>query len=142
MITLILFALLTVIGLGLCLYTYYKVDDVSILGTCLLALGGGIFLGCGIVGIIKNSSAMNAYKTISLQERIDSINNSKKALENKIESNTYTVLDVSSYNDSVREYKTDVATAQMRLNNPWINIFECSAYKNFDVNAVSYLYVE
>jgi len=137
---------IVVLIVGICL-TWYCIEELdslfwSTISSVVVGLG---IIGVGVMGVgglVMNNSLTKDTITIELNERIESINNSKKSLENKIESKTYTVLEINDYNNSVREYKTEVAQAQKRLDNIWINWMTCSAYRNFDVDAVSYLFVE
>ena len=131
-----------IVGIFVTWYLEQESDILWIVTLALVCVSGVTALIMGFGGIVTNSSVAKNDITIKLNERIESINNSRKSLEKKIESSTYTILEVNSYNDSVREYKTEVAQAQKRLDNIWINWLTCSAYNNFDVNAVSYLFVE
>jgi len=140
MITLIMLGVTVVIGIGLIILGH-RFDWDVVFGLGILAFLVSFI--CLIVGIpwaiIGNSHFIAMRTTIELQERIESINSSRKALENKIESNTYTVLEINTYNNEVREYKTEVTSNQLVLNNPWINVFVCYVYNEFDANAVEYL---
>lgn len=152
MIICIISAVLFVVGVTLSIL-FDKLDDNASFGDdsfkiafyhmLPLSILGFIGLCCaGFGGLSKNTTLAQTKLSIELTERVESINSSKKSLEKKIESSTYTVLEINDYNNSVRDYKTEVAKAHVTLNNPWINWFECCAYKNFDVDAVSYLFVE
>lgn len=153
MIICIISAVLFVVGVTLSIL-FDKLDDNASLGDDTYEIAFYHMLPISIIGFLglcsvlfggllsKNTTLEQTKLSIELTERIESINSSKKSLEKKIESSTYTILEINDYNNSVREYKTEVAKAHVTLNNPWINWFECCAYKNFDVDAVSYLFVE
>jgi hypothetical protein len=144
MILLIIFGALVV--LGVILYFIYLKDEwkegilVGSLASVLVGLFG--LMICGCVGIINNASARKTTQRIEYQERINSINNTRLALERELETSTLTILEVSAYNDSVREFKTELGREQALYKSLWVGLFCCPVCNEFSVDAVSYLYLE
>lgn len=101
---------------------------------------GFAFTMCSIIAIITHSTLMKDTKRIELTERINSINNTRKALEQRIETSTYTVLEINNYNETVKSFKVDLQKEQKALNNPWINWMYCPVYNEFSADQVSYLF--
>lgn len=147
MIILFILIALVIAGVVLCLLAnvadiFYVEDIPDIIGVCLISICGFSLLVCSIFTIVRNSKVSKEHKTIEIQETIESINETRKTLEYKISSESYTVLEINEYNNNVKEYKTEIKQANLILNNPWINWFENPAYKEFNGNEVSYLYVK
>ena len=122
---------------------YSEFNEVSQVGGAIVGLVG--FLGlsiCSIIALVNNCS--NFYKNkvrIEYQERINSIENTRIALENQLSSSTLTVLEISSYNDTVREFKTQLKQEQLLLKDPWVGCLCCPVCNEFSVDVVSYIYV-
>ena len=139
--TIILMALLVI---GIVFAIIGKVADVDVLdfiGGPIAGLDGFLL---AIIAACQLSVHSNYYKNqvrLECEEQIASIQNTRLALENKIESNTLTILEVNTYNDSVKEFKTKIKKEQLALQNPWANWFVCPVYSEFNPDVVSYLYV-
>ena len=144
MILLIILGVLTLLAIVLFILDKLIFDTYWAWGVSLggIMLFGAVLLGLSGVAIGKHSNIFNNKVRVECQERIDSLNNSRSFLEKKIESNTITVLEISSYNDSVREFKTELTQKQLELDSYWIGLYTCPAYNEFSPDAVSYLYVE
>ena len=143
MILLIIFGIMLILGIVLLIWALDVDSEFGFIGSLLLGVPG--FIGaiiCASLAINANVNLSKNQMRVIYQERISSIQNTRLALENKIESSTITVLEVSAYNESVREYKTNLANAQLRVQSPWIGLFECPVCNEFSVEAVDYLYLK
>lgn len=102
--------------------------------------GAGLFfaLVCIIPSLIENSSIMADTYRITYNETKEQLNNTRIRL---LEADPASIerLDIASYNEQVREFKSEILTAQERLKNPWLNTFTCYVYNEFDANVVSYI---
>lgn len=144
MIVLIICLLALIIGIGFFIYGHH-VEDAKTPGTIgfiLTVVGAFSTLIFGTICICTNCS-LNANRVrIEVNDYIDSLNSTRAILEKQIDSSTYTVIDVASYNDQVRTYKTTIRTQQRALSNPWINWWSCYVYSEYSPDAVSYLYID
>ena len=154
MILLIIFGVLFVAGLLFGILGYRKVfkdrdgyyseaNEVANRGGDVVAMLGMLGLViCSIIAIVNNNSLDKEIVRVKYQERINSINNTRQALENQLQSSTLTILEVSAYNDSAREFKQELKKDQLLANNPWIGCLCSPVCKEFSINAVSYLYID
>lgn len=110
----------------------------------VFSLGSGVLSAIILVAFVVLTLTSRGYYhqnvlRMKIQEQINSIESSRAVLENKIESETYTILEVNSYNESVKEYKIMIQTGQNQYANPWINWLSSPVYNEFSIDAVSYL---
>ena len=116
----------------------YDITDEPqfILGVILSSIWG-IALSITIgISVSQNNDYAKKQETIAIQERIDSINATRNALERK---DTISVIEITTYNNEVKELKTDILQYQQALKNPWINWFYNPVWNNYSVDCVSYL---
>lgn len=150
MILLIIFGTLFILGLIFIILGYFcrifhyweTNDNVAIAGFVNIFVGGIGLLVCSIFAIANNCTIGREQIRFDYQEKINSLNNTKKALESQLESSTLTILEVSTYNNSVRAFKTELQTAQLLSKSPWVGCLCCQVCNEFSVDAVSYLYID
>jgi len=143
MLLLIIFGLIFILGIvALILYSktnkFYE-DWCKILGFVAIIVGGLPLIVCSIIAIINAPNTVS-YQTneIALQNRIEYLNNTKKAILSYNE-NYITRLDINAYNNEVSELKSEIQNNKMRLNNPWLNTYTQSFWANYNPDCVSYI---
>lgn len=148
MILLIIFGVLFIAGLVFVILGFkdrwdnYDMNFTSIIiGTIPNIIGIGGLIGCVIAISVTHSPLYRDNKRVQYQEQINAINNTRKALEEQLQSSTLTILEVSAYNDTVRDFKVSLKQDQRETQSTWIGILCCQVCNEFSVDAVSYLYV-
>ena len=149
MILLIIFGVLFILGmlfiileLSLPVYNPEICKGLLPCGVIFAIIGTIGLLCCGLASLVNQSNFNKIRVRTEYQERITSINNTKSILESQLETNTLTILEISEYNNNVREFKTELKTQQAKTKSPWIGCLCCSVCNEFSVDAVNYLYIE
>lgn len=143
MILLIIFGTLLVLGIVLgivwsILYDRYDFDKLLHASIGIGILGGVFFTVLGLISIFTNCQPSADKKRIELTEKINSLNSTREVLIN-CENSDIIRLEITSYNNSVSELKSDISQGKITLSNPWINTFTCYVYNEFDPDMVTYL---
>ena len=94
----------------------------------------GAMIGCSI----GNNTPQKAREIkIKYDNDVYSLNATYKTLEKADDSwAKYTA--IQQYNESVKEFKTDIETNKAIVNNPFISWFTCYIYAELDPNSVSF----
>ena len=134
---------LILITLFIASFVLFVLKEYEFFGGCAIVTGLALVV-IGLVQIINNCPAVVRSTKLELTQRIASLNNTYEILykEYKENSNSYVFTAIEQYNDDVTNYKITVETSQMSLKNPWTSWFVCHAYKDFSVDAVSYIILE
>lgn len=134
---------LILIALFITSFMLFVFRESDFFGGCSIVTGLTLAV-IGMVQIISNCPAVARSTRLELTQRITSLNSTYEILykEYKENSNSYVFTAIEQYNSDVTRYKVTVETSQMSLKNPWISWFVCHAYKEFSVDAVSYINLE
>lgn len=101
----------------------------------------GIFLaGLAIMGIIIGCTRgpLSQQETrIQLQETISELNSTRIYAEQELAKGNIVV--VNQYNTNVRNFRTEISTEQLLLNNPWVNWFHSPVYNEVNLDDIQYI---
>ena len=92
----------------------------------------------GVCALVFNSPRAHKEARIQYNIRVEELINTRCAVL-QIRDDYSRSVAINEYNTKVREFKEDILTTQVRLDNIWINWFNNYEYKNFDANIVSYI---
>lgn len=140
MITLLIFSILLVIGIvwGV-IYEKKYLGEAHLIGSVTIgAIGALGVLVSVIIMIIMNCPTHNQKVRIYCQETINELTTTRQMIR-EIKDDYARSVAITQYNSKVQEFKTEVATNQNYLNNPFINWYVPHAYNEFSVNAIEYI---
>ena len=143
MILTLIFVFILVLGItGIiicsCRPWYERSDFLGFLSIALIAIGliGSVVFG--VLAATAHSKPFAKAEEIRLEEKQESLNSTYEYLTS---SGYYSpsIVEITSYNKDVADFKSEIRSTKMQLKNPWINWFVCPAASKFDENSVEYL---
>lgn len=140
--TLIFIGVLVLGIVGLILYDkapiYRQLDFIEFLSISFIIIGLiGSIVCVTLIGVAHTKNIAKA-EEIRFEEKQESLNSTYEYLT----SNGYyspSIVEITSYNKEVSDFKSEIRSTKIKLKNPWINWFVCPAASKFDENSVEYL---
>ena len=142
MLIFIIGAIFTILGIASILVYTFKYDikkELWIVSFGVNTFIGVIMLlivGCG--ALLNNTPRAHEEARIAYNAKVEELTSTREAIYHMTDDYAKSV-SITQYNTLVREFKEDIKIGQERLKNPWINWFNNYAYKDFDVDVVSYI---
>ena len=114
---------------------YFNWDDYGVIGFIGTVSFGLSTVVCVTVAIAMNSNYKCCEERNWYKQQVIQLNSTYEVLIN----NSYNATAVQQYNSEVAEFKSQIASIQLNLNNPWVSWFNCKEYKNMSTKAVKYI---
>jgi len=140
MILVLIFILLLVIGIvwGV-IYSNKYLSEFHLVGSVTTGAIGALGVLVSIIVIaVTNCPTHNQKVRIYCQETINELTTTRQMIS-EIKDDYARSVAITQYNSKVQEFKTEVATNQNYLSNPFTNWYVPYAYNEFSVNDVEYI---
>ena len=132
-------------GLGLTIYSYIREhrhgdanDTAFAVGIMALIFGGIAFIGSLTHIATVNGSYLVDKIRLEYNTVVEELNADRNYVTMITDDYARSIAAVQ-YNEKVKEFKAEIQSKQLALNNIWICWYECYEYNNLDPNVVDYI---